>query len=298
MATSHPTAAEARRSRTRLRELPDDALVALVEAREPDALDELERRYLPLADRVARYLCGRLSHRGGRCPGISGCYGEPCEGAYPIREVLDRFVGHAAGETRRGHRFPRRRESLFVSWGARNNRDLDFTTFVWANKHGWQDDALRSWNADRLLKSRLRYTDEVGEGVSDRNVIALFEALAANDLEFAADLTRLGALPSERDALLVVDALWRDAGQPATEVIDVRRVARRILPQIKGTGATERARARAAARVAVRFDAALATAFPHWHAIYLDQPRQLTRTHVALDDAREAGDAQSAALAA
>lgn len=37
MATHHRTAAEARRTRTHLRELPDDVLVALIEVREPDA---------------------------------------------------------------------------------------------------------------------------------------------------------------------------------------------------------------------------------------------------------------------
>lgn len=265
--------------------LSDEDLADLVEARDAHALDELERRYFTLADQVARRLCGPLSHRGAACPGWSGERREGCDGAYPLNEILDHFVGHVPGECRRGKTQARNRKSLFVAWKHRNNRALDFPAFVRANSAGWEDNALRVWNAARGLKAKLRFTDKADEGVSEGKVGELFVALSRHDPTFRSDLGVLALAPTPGDAMIVLDTIWRDACQPAGSAIDADRVTRRLTNSGELSGNDPEAAAdaaRAALEVTTRFDEALAAAFPEWYGTYLDGPRQQTRAHSPL----------------
>ncbi len=252
-------------------------LARLVEAGYQAARDEVRRRYAKLARQLARRICGKIAHRGGRCPGRSGSMSD-CDRAYTWIELdlLDRFAGHPPGEGNRP------RKALVVTWLHQRNRPPTFAVYV-RGRHGhglpgMETEGRRVWNRQRQLKSRLRPPP----GLATSGPASYAELIADGQRGSAARMLGLAG----------PDALWRwlpalfddacDAGRE--EQIDVARVTRHLLAGSTPTPVDELA----VALLAPAVDAMLSCNWPTWWDEYLDRPRQHTRTFAALPTEPEA----------
>lgn len=252
-------------------------LARLVEAGHQAARDEVRRRYGKLARQLARRICGRIAHRGGRCPGRSGSMYD-CDRAYTWIELdlLDRFAGHPPG------RGSRSRKALVVTWLHQRNRPPTFAAYVWGRHRkglpGMETEGRRAWNRQRQLRSRLRLPPELATS----GPASYAELIADGHRRAAAQLLGL----TGPDALSRwLRALFDDACDVGgEEQIDVARVTRHLLAGSTPTPVDELA----VALLAPAVDAMLSRDWSMWWDEYLGRPRQHTRAYAALPSEPEA----------
>jgi hypothetical protein len=248
------------------RNLEDGALAALVAVGDPLARAEVRRRFAPVAVSIARRICGRLAHRGQRCPGFS------CDLAFTwvLLDLLDRFAGHGPAPGRRA------RTALVVTWSRQQRRSPGFAAYAFgptgAGLRGSLTDGRRAWNQARGLRARPHPCADLRLHGPDR-----YAALATRGpVAGAAAELRMqhpGAL------WRWVEALFVDACETGLEdPIDVRRVARYLL----GRDIVEPELLRAVGLLAQAVDSLLALHWPAWYDEHLSRPRQHTRRAKAL----------------
>jgi hypothetical protein len=246
-------------------------LARLVEIGHQAARDEVKRRYAKLACQLARRICGKIAHRGGRCPGRSGSI-DDCDQAFTWIELdlLDRFAGHPPGV---GHR---RRKALVVTWLHQRNRPRTFAAYVWG-RHGkglpgMETEGRRVWNRQRQLKSRLHPPS----GFAASGPARYAELIADSQLATAARMLGLTGPDAPWRWLRVLFDDACDVGYE--EQIDVARVTRHLLAGTTPTPFEQMA----VALLAPAVDAMLSRNWPLWWDEYLDRPRQHTRAFAPL----------------
>jgi hypothetical protein len=253
-------------------DLDDLDLARAVARGDPAARLEVRRRFTPVAIVLAKRICGRIAHRGRRCPGLD------CELAFlwVLLDLLDHFAGHEPEAGKRARR------ALIVAWLCGERRSTQFADYLLGpageGLRGMLTEGRRAWNRARCLRIRANPCRDLkrrGEGFYGALV-------AAGELAVAARLLGL----ERQDAIWVwLEALFVDACETGLEdPIDVPRVARYLLGQDPTSKAVQ-----AVQQLARAVDDMVARHWPAWYDEYLSRPRQHTRRGVRLDVLGEAG---------
>jgi hypothetical protein len=251
--------------------LDDLDLARAVEAGDPEAWQEVRRRFTPVAMLLARRICARIGHRGRRCPGLG------CEHAFAwvTLDLLDKFAGHDAGGGRR------RASPLIVTWRRGAPGGGQFAAYVLGpagqGQRGMLTDGRRAWNRARGLRVRANPSRDMA-----RRGEAVYRQLVAGR-ELAAAAGRLG-LRRPGAVWRWLEALFVDACETGLEdPIDVARVARYLL----GGDPSDEA-LRLLGPLALAVDRMVAVHWPDWYDAHLSRPRQHTRRSLPLEDLGEA----------
>jgi hypothetical protein len=248
--------------------LSDVELANHVAAGDPNAPAEARRRFTPVATLLARRLCSRLAHRGGRCPGVG------CDHAFTwvLLDLLDQFAGHEATPQRSA------RKALLVNWAQQARHGDSFADYALGprgeGRRGTLTGARRAWNRARGLRVRVVPSRDLrAEGPDQYSALLarrrLGEAARQLGLDRPADLWRWAAV-------LNADACETGLADP----IDERRVARYLL----GGDVDDPGLVQAVALLARAVDNLLASHWPDWYDEYLARPRQHTRRALASPD--------------
>jgi hypothetical protein len=254
----------------------EEQLALLVAAGDPAARAAAKVRFAGLAERLARHLCSRIAHRGGRCPGRSSSVFD-CDQAFTWVELdlLDRFAGHGPEG---GHR---PRKALLVTWLELRRRPEAFATYALGRRGdglpGMLTEARREWNLARGLKARPHYPERMLAAA----MLAYEAMIRSEPLATAARQLDLATAAAVR---IWADALCEDACETGlSDPIDLDRVARRVTGGAAGPTATGAVRLLAPA-----VDAMLLRGWPEWWDAHLGRPRDLTRARLPLpsDDGR------------
>jgi hypothetical protein len=250
--------------------MSDLDLAWAVEAGDPEAWQEVRRRFTPVALLLARRICARIGHRGRRCPGLG------CDRAFTwvALDLLDRFAGHDAGGGRR------RASPLIVTWGRGAPAGGGFAAYVLGpagqGQRGMLTEGRRAWNRARGLRVRANPSRDMA-----RRGERLYRQLTGGG-ELAASARRLG-LRRPGAIWRWSEALFVDACETGLEdPIDLPRVARYLLG---GDPSDEVLRLLGPLALAV--DRMLAVHWPDWYDAHLSRPRQHTRRSLRLDDLGE-----------
>lgn len=252
-------------SRPDYADLTDEQLALLLESGDPDARDEVRRRYWPLASGHAWAFCRSSAHR------MSRCEREDCSEAYGavFEDYLEWFAGRAAIDMRRP------RTSLLATWShwrlkAENRADVTFGQYV-ERVASLTVQGLRVWNRDRGLPQRCRPTKgmEQSGAWAWRTLLSMRPELGAT--------ARALELDDPRGLWRIAEALFVDACQAGlSDPIDVPRVTRFLIPKPAEQATAEPL----VGLLAHAADDLIARAWGEWHHNYLDRPRQHTRRSV------------------